>query len=57
VVGLKVANKIKIVVAQAFNPSIPEAEAGGPLKFKVNLTNRDSSRQLRIYGETPASEK
>lgn len=42
------------VVAHAFNPSIPEAEAGGSLEFEVSLPHRGSCWTTRATWRDPA---
>jgi hypothetical protein len=42
-----------VVVAQAFNPSTQEAEAGRSLEFKASLDYRVSSRTAKATQRNP----
>jgi hypothetical protein len=45
------------VVAHTFNPSTPEAKAGGFLEFEVSLVYKVSSRTARAIQRNPVSKK
>lgn len=45
------------MVAQAFNPSIQDAEAGGSLEFKASLVHRTNSTTARAAERNPVLKK
>jgi hypothetical protein len=55
--GVGVVEGVVVVVAQAFNPSTWEAEAGGFLSSEASLVYRVSSRTARDTQRNPVSKK